>query len=416
MSLKDRKEVRSLFQYPLLDAIARRRTRRFPVGCSLDVGTTQHKSQNPPTSLNEIETALLCWAGAGVTGIIASDLQTPGMGNTFCSWVGRATALPCSYPTAKLFFTNDDGVYLYDPKEARKVVEIDTEDDWDKIVDDYRSNSFKVQEGRLGAEEGLLTHMRWNSNKPGTTIFMPIVDLTAEYINLLFGCFQGEGYQMIDDLTGEPAGVGKWIDKGVLNGPQVPVSSIEYLTYNASIGPSFLQIQNIQLVAEAIGLGSIPMAGYQGTIMLGGTDLTKGLDFHFGKDRKGNAYCVGLKDYYETYCPPFMSISEAVETFHNEKFGTCGLYAYNFEGPQPFKDKEQTLPGYETVSEQTIEITKDYCNYIYETYGRFPLNYEPIAMPIWIQIHHIETEWYDKYQVDGIISDHHRTHKERWHK
>ena len=64
--LKDKKEVRELFNYSLLQAMAHRRTRRFPLGCEMSEGTLTHASENPPVSLNDIETAFLCWAGAGV--------------------------------------------------------------------------------------------------------------------------------------------------------------------------------------------------------------------------------------------------------------------------------------------------------------------------------------------------------------
>ena len=72
--LKDRKEVRELFEYPLLKAMARRRTRRFPLGCEMAEGTLAHTSKNPPVPLNDVETAILCWAGAGITGTIAADM------------------------------------------------------------------------------------------------------------------------------------------------------------------------------------------------------------------------------------------------------------------------------------------------------------------------------------------------------
>ena len=81
MGIADRNEVKELFNYPLLEAISRRRTRRFPVGCNLEVGATKFKSESPALPLNDIETAILCWAGAGITGIIASDLCTPGIVN-----------------------------------------------------------------------------------------------------------------------------------------------------------------------------------------------------------------------------------------------------------------------------------------------------------------------------------------------
>lgn len=38
MGIADRDEVKELFKYPLLEAIARRRARRFPLGCTLSEG------------------------------------------------------------------------------------------------------------------------------------------------------------------------------------------------------------------------------------------------------------------------------------------------------------------------------------------------------------------------------------------
>jgi hypothetical protein len=416
MGLFDRPEVKELFNYPLLEAIARRRTRRFPVGCNLEVGTTAYKSKNPPVGLSDIETAILCWAGAGVTGIIASDLHTPGMGNTFCSWVGKATAMPCSYPTIKLFFTNDDGVFLYDPKEATSVVEIDTEEDREKLMTYFKNDTVKVRDGRLkSAPEGVLNHMLWNTNKPGMTVFMPIVDFTVEYINLLLGAFQGEGYKMVDDIKGRPAGVGKWFDNGALNGPEVPMTSFEYFMYSACLAPAFLATQNLQLTAEAMGLGSIPIAGYTSIVMLGGTPAAPGLGFRFEEDKEGKPNCVGLDGFYETFCPPYKSMDDAVDEFVECKFGSCGMFGKDYDGPHPHKDRECTLPGYDQITPQTIQITKDYCNYVYDTYGRFPATFDAIAMPMWLQAHHVETDWYDNYQIEGLLNENHRTHMKKWH-
>ena len=97
------------------------------------------------------------------------------------------------------------------------------------------------------------------------------------------------------------------------------------------------------------------------------------------------------------------------------KFGSGGIFGKVYAGPHPHKDREGVLPGYDTATEQTVEITKAYCNYIYETYGRFPATFDPITMPIWMQVHHLETEWYDKYQIDGILGENHRQHIKRWH-
>ncbi len=417
MGISERDETKELFSYPLLEAIARRRTRRFPVGCAVETGSMQWKSENPPVPLNDFEHAILCWSGAGLTGAVASDLATPGMGNTFCNWLGRTISNPCNSHTVKLFFTNDQGVYFHDPKEATQIVEVDTEADRDKIMMFYERDTQKLQDRRLvTAPEGVLSGQHWNINRPGTTLFMPIANLTELYLNLLCGVFQGEGYQMIDDLKGRPAGIQEWIGKGVLKGPEVPMSSFEDLLFKSSIGPAFMSIQNMQLVAEAMGLGTIPIGGYTSIVILGGTPVSRGLGFRFEKGRDGKPTCVGLDGVYEPLCPPYKSMDEAVEAYVAKKFGSRGVFDANHDGLMPFKDWQTARMGYDRPTEQTIEIMKDYCNYVYQTYGRFPAAQDAIVMPIWLQVHHLEMEWYEAYQADGLLNETHRRHMDLWHK
>jgi hypothetical protein len=377
----------------------------------------QHKSNHLPLSLSELENAILCWAGAGITGVVASDLSTKGMGNTFCNWVGRTVSNPCNAHTVKMFFTNDEGVFLYDPKRATKTVEIDAISDREKIMEYFRSDTRKIQDTRLvTAPEGVFSGQHWNINKPGTTLFMPIAELTELYINLLFGVFHGEGYQLFDDIQNRPAGIQKWIDRGALRGPQVPVSSFEDLLFKSSIAPSFMCVQNIQLVAEAMGLGSIPIAGYTSIIILGGTPISKGLGFRFVQGRNGKATCVGLDGFYEPLCPPYKTMDEAVDTYVAKKYRSGGLFHPAHEGLTPFKDFEKSLSGYDLPSEQTIQIVKDYCNYVHDTYGRFPATQDTVVMPMWLQVHHLDMDWYEQYQIPGMVNETHMKHMDLWHR
>src|SRR4030042_1718000 len=113
MGIAERDEVKQIFQYPILEAIARRRSRRFPLGCTLPEGALQYASQKPSVPLNDIETAILCWSGAGITGSITGDLSTKIGGSGFGTWVGRGTAYSTKIHNAKLFFTNDSGTFVY---------------------------------------------------------------------------------------------------------------------------------------------------------------------------------------------------------------------------------------------------------------------------------------------------------------
>jgi hypothetical protein len=50
-----------VFQYPLFEALAHRRVRRFGLGYEFTKDTFRFKSDKPPVPLDELETALLAW-------------------------------------------------------------------------------------------------------------------------------------------------------------------------------------------------------------------------------------------------------------------------------------------------------------------------------------------------------------------
>jgi len=57
----------------------------------------------------------------------------------------------------------------------------------------------------------------------------------------------------------------------------------------------------------------------------------------------------------------------------------------------------------------------DICTYIYDTHGRFPAHCDAIHIPrVWLQVHHVETEYYDRFFQDGLTQTH-RDHYDLWH-
>ena len=47
------------------------------------------------------------------------------------------------------------------------------------------------------------------------------------------------------------------------------------------------------------------------------------------------------------------------------------------------------------MTPEAIECTKDVCNYIYDTYGRFPAHVDAMYVPgVWVQIHHLDLDYY----------------------
>jgi len=419
LSINDREEVRELFRYPLMEAIARRRSRRFPLGCHLPgESELNFASEQAPQSLNELETALLCWAGNGITGSISADLPTSG-GNLFASWLGRATPYACNVHNVRLFFTNDDGTFMYHPERASQMVEIQDDKDWDKIIDAYREGCTQVMKERVDfTPKSLLRAIHWNTNQPGTTVFMPVVDQSMEYIDFLLGIFdyEGYGYRLFDGRNGDWAGLKELIDGGALKGPKVELASFEYTLLGLNLSPAYMMVENIHLVAEAMGLGSVVFGGYTGTVMLGATSFSSGLGFHIETDKEGKANPVGLDGIFPAYCPPYYAdMDEAVDAFCETKFGPGGTFDAGHRDRLPFKDGERVLPEYNHPSKKSVDMVKAYCRYVYETYGRFPGTYDTKLVPIWLQAHHLDLDFYAAHFPPEMITEAQRRHMELWH-
>ncbi len=49
------------------------------------------------------------------------------------------------------------------------------------------------------------------------------------------------------------------------------------------------------------------------------------------------------------------------------------------------------------------------------TYVRFPMLSDPMVMSIWLQAHHLETEFYDKYYQPDAYQENIRSHMGVWH-
>jgi hypothetical protein len=412
-------EVRKALQYPVFEAIARRRGRRFPVGCTSPDGVMHHESGSAPLPLNDIESALLCWAGAGITGMITGDLPTRYGGNIFGSWVGKATPYGCNVHNARLFFTNDSGTFLYDPQRAAKHVEIESESDWDRIITQYGEGCTKLSNERVEFNPKLLGGMMsWNINQPGTTVFIPVIDQSEEYINFMLGIFdrEGYGYRMIDDMQGQSAGLKSFIDAGQLKGPEIPVSSTEVNLFYGEIAPAYLILENISLAAEAIGLGAIMFSGYTGQIVLGVTPWTRGLGFRSCPGKDGKVNPVGLDGIFEAYCPPYYkSMADAVDAFIEKKYGAGGIYSSGYSDITPFKDWKRIQADFHRPSKLSVDQVKAYFNYLYDTYGRVPATFDTKILPVWLQVHHLDIEFYDKHFPPEMVTQAHRDHIKSWH-
>src|SRR5204863_1879944 len=121
----------------------------------------------------------------------------------------------------------------------------------------------------------------------------------------------------------------------------------------------------------------------------------------------------------EGLCPPYVSsMDEAVDLVIEEKYGPGGI----FQDPATLARAYQRADDAETYikienrnSTEAIRYTKDVCNYIYDTYGRFPAHIDSFYTPgMWLQFSHLEIEYYDKF-FDARLYPRQAKHDAMWH-
>lgn len=415
--------ARKAWNYPLFDAMFNRRSRRMSLGAEIPAGATKYKSDKPPMPLDEVEEAMLVQAGTGISGMNLSDLpyQYPdgksASGNTMIQFTGRTWASPCGSHSTELIYFNDSGSYVVSLKDvpAGKMRQYEREEDREAIVRSFRDNRVQIMDHRPEhprSYPAMLSFNIWDSNVEGSTVFLPVINNTWQYINgLLLVCGWGDGGALIvDDLNGNvPAGCERWIAEGLLDANRpLPLSST---AFGQEVEPAFI-LQNLALAEQAMGLGGWIHAGVNPVVLMQSlpfrTVTSPGAIF---------PNPVGIDGVLEGYCPPYYKhMNEAVDAVVEAKFGANGIYTLDAEREAPFLDRNEFIAAVPRYSEKLVQCVKDICNYIYGTYGRFPSNMPTMGIsPYWCQAHHLDLEFYDKFYEAGAYTPTQAEHYELWH-
>src|SRR3990172_8245039 len=185
----------------------------------------------------------------------------------------------------------------------------------------------EVEDGRANLPDkmpGLFDFNQWNTNKPGATTFIPVTDVTEEYLNLLhLYCSSSYAFQIIDDLTGKPAGIDHWIKQGrIKENVKLSLFDLEVrILTGLNVEQAFI-CQNMSLALQALGLAGWTFSGFIPRFAMGAApQLFKGLGFRFIQPKKGSidpaqTVPVGRDGVFQGYCPPYYkAMNEALEHF-----------------------------------------------------------------------------------------------------
>jgi len=438
MDIDTRKMMEEVWNSPLLEMIFTRRSRRFGLGMEIKRGPNAYRSTEDPIPLSFEEEAILSMAGTGMSGMnladmphttrdqIGPDETWDGNCNTMLEYNGRTFPSPCGSHGTELFYTNDEGSYIVKirgthPERMREIAEMN---DLDKLIETFKDRRIQIGEGRFdlpASSPALMSFNTWNANQPGTTLFMPVVDVTEELINGIM-LFVEQGQYPVDMTDGmKPLGCEKWVADGLATIPapyQVLEPLVAYGASNVEVG---FMAQNILLAETALGLGGWPFGGFTALMALGGTPMCHGLGFRFETAEFGPAagmpYPIGKDGVFETHHPHYFggSIDAAVDDVIERKWGDKGLFNPANSDGAPYKKPGQMEVGIPKTDPAVIQCTKDILNAVWKKWGRFPAFVDPCVMTLMVQAHHLDCGFYDEYYRDGAYGEQHRRHLEKWH-
>lgn len=349
---------------------------------------------------------------------------------------GRAAGSADNAQNTHFFMINDTGTYylrhLDQPIQAPDFTE-------EALLAAAEASKVRVLDKRLDFPRRFpfyLDSNRFLSNLEGSTVFLPVVEQSIQYINGLMYLLTGPPGSrpvFVDDRNDfKPAGVGKWVKNGYLN-PDItlPLSLID--TFRAHIESSLL-LQNLMLCLQPMGLGGWIHASFEGPFLMGhpGSSIrkmageAKGLDFKWVVPNPGNDKVppeqqpnpVAFEPFIHSFCPPnYSSMDDAVDAFLKLKYGEGGTYNDPELMDRLYKGNQgrQLLDHVPHYEPEVIEICKAVCNYIHGEYGRFPAHVDAIHVPgIWLQAHHLDLEYYDRFFQAGYTSTQ-SDHDKLWH-
>ena len=442
----------------LLDVMTRRRSRRFALGNKLQGGAFSYESRSSPVPLSLDEEAILAFAGSGITGRVYGELPyqpaagpETGGGQVMITMLGRTFPSADGAATAALFINRDDATYAMRRPQDFKPAEIDELAGLARqrrFTEAYERSRVRLSDRRSEIPRELPytpPFNKWSTNLPGATYFVPVTDVTALYLTILFAALGEEfAYFFHDDrdwLT-RSTGIARFgkskgghLHDDVHGGRVGTIAEMESYLLELCAIEQGLMLQNIALATEALGLGGFPHygahrfgwpqafgfqmrdrtfaemlhKGFLGTLLMRLLDKNVSIPQAVGLEHDG----VPI---FRPYAPPYYPTMEAaVRAFVASKFAPGTGIFRDAPGPSPWRDPATIQGAIPEYSEANIEAVIAYCEYVMKHYGQFPANYGPIRTVMAFQAHHIDTAFYDTFYTDGAYTDAHRNHFAAWH-
>lgn len=414
--------LESVAGFTLAEALIGRRARRFGLGMEIPDGPLAFTSPNPPLPLGELEELLVVSAVAGNTGwsfgITRAERYAPHLSNYAGSAGGRTFPSPAGFHTSEFFYTNDDGIYVVQTRDAPALVEPGAGlEEWAAA---QRARIRKIADGRLhipARPPFMEPHNTWVSNAPGSTLVIPIGDL-AQTLIAVFCYLVQNGVPVYDDVNKRPIpGLERFGDLFDAQATPRPLSYLEFHVATELTAELASATYAGALMLQALGLGGWMYDGIDMFGLLGasGDPSYPGLGFRYDTDPRWPVpNPTGLAGVFEAYTPPhYPDLRAAVEAFVRRKYGPGG--PYHRETPGPWRDSPGVRSSALVHDEHFKEAVATIAQYTYDTFGKFPGTVPSVLVRTYLQAHHLEPAFYDHHFGPGAYLETHRKHLELWH-
>jgi hypothetical protein len=414
-----------MLSFPLMEALLGRRSRRFFMGAEIPDGVLAYKSAREALPLTDLEKMLVVSACGGNTSwhhlIYRAARYAPHLSNYAGAAGGRVFPSAAGFHTSQTFFTDDDGVYMLEMRDAPAFD--DRADDGslnpEAFLENARKRVRKLQDGRLRLPPEVPfteAHNTWVFNKPSTLLVIPVGDLSQHVLLNLCYMLQN-GLVLHDDIHKRPVtGIAQFKDI-------VDVENVWPLTFVEQWSLAELTVEIAAssyagvLMLQAMGLGGWMFNGVDPFAAFGasGDPDVPGLGFRYDKDdRWPYPNPTGLAGVMEGFCPPhYPDMRAAVEALCERKFGPGG--PFNPETPGPWKDSRRVRAAAQVHDKRFRECVALQAQYVYDTFGKFPGTGPSMFLIMYLQAHHLDLEFYDKFYKPGSYLRTHAAHMSRWH-
>lgn len=388
-------------------------------------GVFAYKSAYKHEPLTEQEKFLVVAACGGNTSwhhlIYRAEVYAPYLSNYAGAAGGRTFPSAAGFHTSKTFFTDDDGVYVLDNRDAPAFAERSADGtlDFEAMVEDVKKHTKKIQDGRLQLPPRtpcLEAHNTWVVNHPGSLLVIPVGDVAQHLILGLCYMVQNK-FLLYDDFNKrEIPGIEKYAHLA-LEGNVWPLTFVEQLALTEVGVELSTSCYAGALMLNAMGLGGWMFDGVDPFTTLGANEDedAKGLKFSFEmKEDWAYPNFTGLEGIMEASCPPnYPDMRAAVLAVVERKFGPGG--PFHGETPGPWKDSAKVRKAAQVHNEEFIDCVTLQAQYILDTFGKFPGTVPSIFVLTYLQAHHLDLEFYDRFYKPGAYLETHVYHMEKWH-